>query len=204
MKKIILGIVLTLIPSNAWANCPSGNCAVEINCTTGVVTYTDAPVRTETPVVIPEPVAPTHQVVIQTANQSMGFSGSLEAVTAQLAKITTTPQAPLADPCVLGTCTKVEVNATTGVTTISPLSLTDLAQRYKDAQFQYQRNLELAQAAQQALVTVIEPVVSETTLATVTDGVLASAIVVEAKYITAKVAKAKKTKVKTKKKAAIK
>jgi len=43
MKKIILGIVLTLIPTSAWANCPSGNCAVEINCTTGVVTYTDAP-----------------------------------------------------------------------------------------------------------------------------------------------------------------
>lgn len=198
MKKIILGIVLALIPSSAWANCPSGNCAVEINCTTGVVTYTDAPIQTYVAPVLPEPVAPTHQVVIQTANQSMGFSGSLEAVNAQLAKIATAPQAPLADPCVLGTCTKVEVNATTGVTTVSPLSLSDLAQRYKDAQFQYQRNLELAQAAQQALVVPIEPVVTD---------VLASdavAVVTSEVLVTTKAVKAKKTKAKTKKKAAIK
>jgi hypothetical protein len=43
MKKIILTIVFTLIPTNALANCPSGICAVEVNATTGVVTYTDAP-----------------------------------------------------------------------------------------------------------------------------------------------------------------
>jgi hypothetical protein len=158
MKKIILGVVLTLIPANAWANCPSGVCEVEINCTTGVVTYRDAPPRVDAPApIIVEAVAPTHQVVIQTANQSIGFSGSLEAVTAELANINVIPQAPLADSCVLGTCTKVEVNATTGVTTVLPLSLDDLAQRYKDAQFQYQRNLELAQAAQEALIVPIQP-----------------------------------------------
>jgi hypothetical protein len=167
MKKIIItALALSVLTpmSQASANCGAGyGNAVEINATTKVVTYSC--VKLEEPVlqpIRPEPVAPTHTVVIQTANQSMGFSGSLEAVTEQLAKITQTPQAPLADPCVLGTCTKVEVNATTGVTTVSPLSLSDLAQRYKDAQFQYQRNLELTQAAQQAVIVEIEPQVIET------------------------------------------
>jgi hypothetical protein len=76
---------------------------------------------------------------------------------------------------------------------VSPLSLTDLAQRYKDAQFQYQRNLELMQAAQQAVIVSTEPEVievEETAVITTTTDV--------------KPTKAKKAKTKTKKKAAIK
>jgi hypothetical protein len=198
MKKIIItALALSVLTpmAHASANCGAGyGNAVEVNATTKVVTYSC--VKLAEPIsepVRPEPVAPTHKVVIQTANQSMGFSGSLEAVTEQLTKITAAPQAPLADPCVLGTCTKVEVNATTGVTTVSPLSLTDLAQRYKDAQFQYQRNLELMQAAQQAVIVSTEPEVievEETAVITTTTDV--------------KPTKAKKAKTKTKKKAAIK
>jgi hypothetical protein len=192
MKKIILGIVLTLIPTNAWANCPSGVCEMEINCTTGVVTYRDATSRIIEPEpVIPEAIAPTHQVAIKTNNQSISFSGSLEAVTNELTRLITTPQAPLADSCALGNCTKVEINATTGVTTVLPLSLDDLAQRYKDAQFQYQRNLELAQAAQEALIVAIQPItINATTVDTET---------IKSASITTK-----KIKTKTKKKAAIK
>ena len=199
MKKIIItALALSVLTPMAQANADCGvgyGNAVEVNATTKVVTYScvKLPERISEPI-RPEPIVPTHKVVIETANQAMGFSGSLEAVTAQLAKVATAPQAPLADPCVLGTCTKVEVNATTGVTTVSSLSLSDLAQRYKDAQFEYQRNLELAQAAKQALVVPIEPVV--------TDVIAIDTVTILDAPITAKTTKAKK--IKTKKKAAIK
>lgn len=197
MKKIILGIVLSLIPTTAMANCPSGNCAVEINCTTGVVTYTDAPVQTYVDPVLPEPVTPTHQVVIQTANQSMGFSGSLEAVTAQLAELATLPDGPVfIDPCTIKPCFKTVVNATTGSVNELILTPADIVQRRIDAENQYQRKLELALAAQLAVITPIEPVITDPALVEATS--LASTA-----SITAKAAKTKKAK-KTKKKAAIK
>jgi hypothetical protein len=106
-----------------------------------------------------------------------------------VAKIAAAPQAPLADPCVLGTCTKVEVNATTGVTTILPLTLADLAQRYKDAQGEYQRQIELAKVVQTPVVV--------TSSETATASVLPSLVSVKA-------LKVKNTKIKAKKKAAIK
>jgi len=88
----------------------------------------------------------------------------------------------------LGNCTKVEVNATTGVTTVHSLTLADLAQRYKDAQADYQSKVELATAAETA---VIAPIVKE---------------IAEPEIVAAEVkqAKVKKPKVKAKKKAAIK
>jgi hypothetical protein len=198
MKKIIITVLAlsVLTPmSQANANCQAGyGNAVEVNATTKVVTYScvKLPEPQPEPIRI-QPIAPTHTVVVKTPNQSVGISGSLEAVTEQLAKITQTPQAPLADPCVLGACTKVDVNATTGITTVSPLSMSDLAQRYKDAQFQYQRNLELMQAAKQATIVPIEIeiITPEETLITPT-------------AVNTKPAKAKKTKVKTNKKAVAK
>jgi hypothetical protein len=196
MKKIIITVLAlsVLTPmSQANANCQAGyGNAVEVNATTKVVTYScvKLPEPQPEPIRI-QPIAPTHTVVVQTPNQSVGISGSLEAVTEQLAKITQTPQAPLADPCVLGACTKVDVNATTGITTVSPLSMSDLAQRYKDAQLQYQRNLELMQAAKQATIIPIEIITPEEKLITPT-------------VVDTKPAKAKKTKVKTNKKAVTK
>lgn len=198
MKKIIITVlalsVLSPMPQ-ANANCQAGyGNAVEINATTKVVTYScvKLPEPQPEPIRI-QPIAPTHTVVVQTPNQSVGISGSLEAVTEQLAKITQTPQAPLADLCVLGNCNRVEVNATTGVTTVIPLSMEDLAQRYKDAQLQYQRNLELMQAAKQATIVPIEIeiITPEETLITL-------------KTVNTKPAKSKKTKVKTNKKAVAK
>jgi hypothetical protein len=198
MKKIIITVLAlsVLTPmSQANANCQAGyGNAVEVNATTKVVTYScvKLPEPQPEPIRI-QPIAPTHTVVVQTPNQSVGISGSLEAVTEQLAKISQTPQAPLADPCVLGACTKVDVNATTGITTVSPLSMSDLAQRYKDAQFQYQRNLELMQAAKQATIVPIEIeiITPEETFITPT-------------ALNTKPAKVKKTKVKTNKKAVAK
>ena len=192
VKLLITGMILSVVTPMAQANADCGagyGSAVEINATTKVVTYSCVKLPDPTPRQ-PEPIAPTHTVSIQTTNQSVGFSGSLEAVTEQLAKIVSKPQAPLADPCVLGTCTKVEVNATTGVTTVSPLSLSDLAQRYKDAQFQYQRDVELAQAAQTAVIAPIEIKATE------------PEVIAEATEI--KTVKAKKTKAKAKKRASVK
>jgi hypothetical protein len=155
MKKIILisGLALSLIATPALANCPSGNCAVEINCTTGVITYTDAPPRVDMPaLVMPEPIAPTHTVVVQTANSSFGTSGSLEQVQQAVQQLITAPQAPEPDPCALGGCTRIEVNATTGVTTILPLTPTEIQQRLVDRYMNYARQLEMAIAAKDVVI----------------------------------------------------
>ena len=166
MKKkiIITGLALSLFATPALANCPSGVCEVEINCTTGVVTYKDAAPRVIVvePVVV-QPVAPTHSVVIQTANSSFGTSGSYEQVQQAVQQIITAPQAPQEDPCSLGGCTKVIVNATTKTTEILPLSPADIQQRLVDRYMNYARQLEMAIAARDV---VIQPIV-ETTAPTV-------------------------------------
>jgi hypothetical protein len=150
------------------ANCPSGVCAVEVNATTGVVTYTDAPPRVETSVPsLPAPVEPTHMVVVQTANSSFGTSGSLEQVTQAVQQIISAPQAPQTDPCASGGCTKIIVNATTGVTEILPLSPADIQQRLVDQYMNYARQLELAIAAKdvviQPYVAPVSPISGSTT-----------------------------------------
>jgi hypothetical protein len=205
MKKIIittlaLSVLTPITHANAECGAGYGN-AVEINATTKVVTYSC--VKLQEFIAEPiksEPIASTHKVEIQTANQSIGFSGSLETVTNELTRLTTAPQAPLADPCVLGNCTKVEVNATTGVTTVLPLSLDDLAQRYKDAQFQYQRSLELAQAAQEALIVPIQPIQPIEPIQLIT----ISATIIDTETVKSASITTKKIKTKTKKRAAIK
>jgi hypothetical protein len=151
MKKLIAGLVLTWLSiTPALANCPSGVCAVEINCTTGEVTYRDAPPKVDTPApFIIQPVAPTHTISVQTANQGWGTSGTPEQITKAVENLI--PQPLTIDPCLNGGCTKVQVNATTGVTTISALSEADLKQRAKDQIQQNQRQAELAKSAYQAL-----------------------------------------------------
>ena len=170
------GLALSLIATPALANCPSGNCAVEINCTTGVVTYTDAPLRVDMPpLVIPTPVMPTHQVVIQTTNGAIGTSGSYEQVQQLVQQVIQTPKAPEPDTCALGGCTKIEVNATTGVTTILPLTLADIQQRLVDQYINYARQLEMAIAAKDV---VIQPYVAPTIGSTATNSVVDTAVVV--------------------------
>ena len=113
MKKLIITALFLVLGTNtAVANCPSGICAVEINCTTGVVTYTDAPPKVDTPSpFILQPVAPTHTINVQTSNGSWGTSGTPEQI-AQAVQ-TLIPQPLVADPCLNGGCNKIEVNATT-------------------------------------------------------------------------------------------
>jgi hypothetical protein len=194
MKKItvIAGLAISSIATPAVANCPSGVCAMEINVTTGVVTYTDAPPRVATPtLVIPEPITPTHTVVIQTANSSFGTSGSLEQVTEAVQRIVTAPQAPQIDPCAAGGCTKIEVNATTGVTTILPLSPADIQQRLIDQYMNYARQLEMSIAARQAVIQpyvaptspqYVQPVIETATVESATQLIIDSTPVV---YVTA-------------------
>jgi hypothetical protein len=176
MRKVLLGLLIVFIPTPAFANCPSGVCAVEINCTTGEVTYTDVPLTSATPApVIPEAVAPTHTINVQTTNSSWGTSGTPE----QIARAVQTliPQPLTIDPCLNGGCNKVEINVTTGVTTISPLNEADLKQRAKDQVEQNQRQAELAKTAYQALPNITawqpyDPFIDEPLSATLTDETL--------------------------------
>ena len=160
MKKIIItaGLALSLIATPALANCPSGVCDVDINATTGQVTYTDAVSRTYTPaLVIPEPVAPTHTVVIQTTNNTIGTSGSYEQVQQLVQQVITATQTPQVDSCANGGCTKMIVNSTTGQVDILPLSPADIQQRLITQYMNYARQLELSISAREA---VIQPYVS--------------------------------------------
>jgi hypothetical protein len=178
MKKVILitGLAISLIATPALANCPSGNCAVEINCTTGVVTYTDAPIRVETPApFLPTPVTPTHQVVIQTTNGAMGTSGSFEQVQQLVQQVIQAPKPPELDPCASGGCNKVIVNATTGVTQILPLTPADIQQRLVDQYMNYARQLEMAIAAKDV---VIQPYVAPAIGSIATNSVVDTAIMV--------------------------
>jgi hypothetical protein len=178
MKKVILitGLAISLIATPALANCPSGNCAVEINCTTGVVTYTDAPPRVDTPaLIIPTPVMPTHQVVIQTTNGAIGTNGSYEQVQQLVQQVIQAPKPPELDPCASGGCNKVIVNATTGVTQILPLTPADIQQRLVDQYMNYARQLEMAIAAKDV---VIQPYVAPAIGSIATNSVVDTAVVV--------------------------
>lgn len=84
MRKLLLSLLLVLIPTPAFANCPSGRCGIEINATTGVVTYYDAPPITSIAVPPVIPVEPTSMVKVETTNQSFGASGSAEGVSQAL------------------------------------------------------------------------------------------------------------------------
>ena len=150
-SALIIGTFwLLLQSSSAFANCPSGICAVEINCTTGQITYTDAVPTVQTPApALPVAVEPTHTINVQTANASWGVSGTPEQITQAVQTLAPTPL--VIDPCLNGGCTKLEVNATSGITTVLPLSEVDLKQRAKDQIEKNQRQAELAKKAYQAL-----------------------------------------------------
>jgi hypothetical protein len=151
MALTVSAVVFTNTP--AYANCPSGVCEVEVNCTTGVVTYKDAPPRVAyiEPIII-TPITPTHQVVIQTANGSFATNGSLEQVEQAVQRVINAPQKPQIDSCVSGGCNKVIVNATTGVVNVLPLSEIDIAQRQIDQQTTYVSQLEMSMAAKEVII----------------------------------------------------
>jgi len=156
--------------------CAAGGCTkVEVNATTGVTTVSplsaadlaqratdraaEATRAADAAKAARESLGsaePTLTLSVQTPNQGFGTSGTrsqLEQVVKDLEKraAAAAETAKQPDPCAAGGCTKVEVNATTGVTTVSPLSAAELAQRATDRAAEANRSAELATAARESL-----------------------------------------------------
>ena len=157
MKKVLITLgflVLQIAPAQA-DGCPEGaRCNVEVNCTTGVTTWyvlSDVPVDV-TPKVEPAVVAPTHTLIVKTTNQGFNMSGTPEQIQANVNQMVAKVIAPIEiDPCINGSCNKIEVNATTQEVTVSSLSAKEMQQRSQDKITNIVREAELAKAATQAL-----------------------------------------------------
>ncbi len=103
--------------------------------------------------------SPVYQLSVETQNQGFGTSGTraqLEQVVRDLQERATqaAANAAAADPCAAGGCTSVEVNATTGVTTIRDLTASELAMRETMRANEAARTAELAAAAAAALANI--------------------------------------------------
>lgn len=152
MKKILIAVLMLIMPAAHADNstCPEGKmCIVEVNCMTKAVTYIVDDSKPSAVQIQPEPITPTHQIAVASNNQSWGTAGTFEQITQAVKSLIPVPVT--VDPCLNGGCTKVEVNAATGVTTISPLSEQDLKQRAKDQAAQSKSQAELARDAFQSL-----------------------------------------------------
>lgn len=100
-----------------------------------------------------------YQLSVETANQGFGTSGTraqLEQVVRDLQERAAQAAANAAavDPCAAGGCSAVEVNATTGVTTIRELTASELAMRETMRAQEAARTAELAAAAAAALANI--------------------------------------------------
>jgi hypothetical protein len=96
---------------------------------------------------------PSLTLSVQLPNQSFGTSGTraqLEEFVKELESRAAT-FSNSEDPCASGGCTKVIVNATTGETTVLPLSAADLAQRATDRAAEASRSAAAASAARESL-----------------------------------------------------
>jgi hypothetical protein len=164
IKRILILAGLFMMPTAAFANCPSGVCEVEVNCTTGVVTYRDAPPRVavvEAP--RPEPVAPTHTLVVKTPTQSLGMSGTPEQIASSVATMVQRAVEVPINPCANGGCTKVEVNATTQEVTVTALTATEVRQQTDQNAKAAIKNAEMVKKVSQALPNIqpIDPLAEE-------------------------------------------
>jgi hypothetical protein len=164
IKRILILAGLFMMPTAAFANCPSGVCEVEINCTTGVVTYRDAPPRVAVVETLRlEPIAPTHTLVVQTPTQSLGMSGTPEQIASSVAEMVQRVVVVPTNPCANGGCTKVEVNATTQEVTITPLTIAEVRQQTDESAKAAIRNAEMVKKVSQALPNIqpIDPLTKE-------------------------------------------
>lgn len=166
IKLLLAGIVLSVLSpmAQAQAECGAGyGNAVEINATTKVVTYSCIKLpepQVETRV---EPVAPTHTLVVQTPNQSLGMSGTPDQIAASVATMVERVVTIPTNPCVAGGCTKVEVNATTQEVTVTPLTMTEIRQQTDDRLRETLRSAQITKKAAQALPNIqpINPLAKE-------------------------------------------
>jgi hypothetical protein len=160
IKLLLASMVVLFVSPMAQANADCGpgyGNAVEVNATTKVVTYScvKLPDPQPEPVRV-EPVAPTHTLVVQTPNQSLGMAGTPEQLASSVAtmveRVTTVP----INPCANGGCTKVEVNATTQEVTVTPLTLTEVRQQTDQSAREAIKNAELVKKVSQALPNIQE------------------------------------------------
>jgi hypothetical protein len=161
--------------SNSVDPCAAGGCTkVEVNASTGVTTVSelsaaDLAQRSAAAVASANSAAaaasaareslanaePTLTLSVELPNQGFGTSGTrlqLEQVVRDLeSRAAAAAERAAADPCAAGGCTKMIVNASTGVTTVSELSAADLAQRSANAVASANSAAELAAAARETL-----------------------------------------------------
>ena len=151
--------------------CAAGGCTkVEVNASTGVTTVSplsaadlaqrakdiedrSISARKTLAAAVSAEAEPSLTLSVQLPNQSFGTSGTrsqLEEFVKGLESRAAT-YSNSEDPCAAGGCTKVEVNASTGVTTVSPLSAADLAQRATDRAAEASRSASAASAARESL-----------------------------------------------------
>jgi hypothetical protein len=169
IKKVLTLAILLMIPAPAFASCPSGVCAMEINATTGVITYKDA-----TPLEAPprsEPVIPTHNLNVAASTQGLGISGTPQQLASAVATIAERAVSVPINPCAEGGCTKVEVNVTTKEVTVTPLTMTEVRKKTDQMAQQAIQTAEIAKKASQALPNIqpIDPLVEEVELTLPTD-----------------------------------
>ena len=161
IERVLSVAVLLMIPAPAFANCPSGVCAMEINATTGAITYKDA-----TPLMAPprhEPVVPTHNLNVASSNQGLGINGTPEQIASSVATMVERAVNIPINPCVDGSCTKIEVNVTTKETKVVPLTLIQVRQKTDQIAQQTIQTAEIAKVASQALPNIqpIDPLAEE-------------------------------------------
>lgn len=145
MRKVIFGLLLALIPAPAFANCPSGNCGVEINCMTGVETYYDIQ-----PEIVFDPVIEqqlTITISVTTENSNLSITSTQEGVTQAVRSLSQiqlpTPEVQVANEIIF--------DISSGQVTVQPLTSQQIQQNLDIQRESAIRQAELASQAYLAL-----------------------------------------------------
>lgn len=166
VKYLLAGLVLSALAPMAQANAECGagyGNAVEVNATTKVVTYSCVKIEVVAPEPKPEPIAPTHTLVVQTPTQSLGMSGTPEQISASVNTMVERAVNVPINPCANGGCTKVEVNATTQEVKVTPLSMAEVRQQTDNQVKEAIKTAQITKKVSQALPNIqpIDPLVKE-------------------------------------------
>jgi hypothetical protein len=165
-KLLLASLIVLFVSPMAQANADCGEGygnAVEVNATTKVVTYSCVKLEPRVEPIRPEPVAPTHTLVVQTPTQGLGISGTPEQIASSVATMVERAVSVPINPCANGGCTKVEVNATTQEVTVTPLTITEVRQQTDESAKSAIQNAEMAKKVSQALPNIqpIDPLAEE-------------------------------------------
>jgi hypothetical protein len=153
IKLLLASLFVLFISPMAQANASCGagyGNAVDVNVTTKVVTYYCIKLPDPEPVRV-EPVAPTHTLAVQTPTQSLGMSGTPEQIAKSVEVMVERAVSVPINPCVIGGCTKVEINATTQEVTVTPLTITEVRNQTDESAKAAIKNAEVVKKVSQAL-----------------------------------------------------